>query len=43
MQNAQPLICDARILTSSISDCSRPLPCTCASSALSALMVSGAA
>src|SRR4051794_29735716 len=43
MQKAQPLICDARVLTSSISDCSRPEPWIWASSALSALMVSGAA
>ena len=37
MQNAQPLICDARVFTSSIRDCSRPLACTWVSSALSAL------
>src|SRR5215471_13428669 len=43
MQNAQPLIWDARVLTSSISDCSRPLDCTWVSSAVSALMASGAA
>src|SRR5664279_4516241 len=43
MQNAQPLIWDARVLTSSISDCSKPEAWIWVSSALSALMVSGAA
>src|ERR1700761_1870059 len=43
MQKAQPLICEARVFTNSISDCSRPLFCIWVSSALSALMVSGAA
>src|SRR5438034_81075 len=38
MQNAQPLICDARVFTSSMRDCSRPEACTSASSAVSALM-----
>ena len=37
MQKAQPLICDARVLTSSIKDCSRPELCTWSSNALSAL------
>src|SRR5437868_6374891 len=42
-RKAQPLICDARVLTSSISDFSRPEAWICSSSATSALTVSGAA
>src|SRR5581483_1969132 len=43
MQKAQPLICEARVLTSSISDSSRSDDWIWVSTAVSALMLSGAA